>query len=435
MNPKQNSINHDPMHQWATDLFPICRSITGNGVRETLTYLKNLIPDLEIHSIPSGTKVMDWTVPDEWNIEEAYIEDPDGSRIIDFKNHNLHIVNYSEATDAYMSLEELNKHLYSLPDMPEAIPYVTSYYKRRWGFCLTYNQRQTLSAGQYHVVIKSTIKPGELNHAELVIPGRSDQEIFFSTYVCHPSMGNNELSGPVLATAIARWIYNIPNRKYTYRFSFAPETIGAISYISKNIDHLKNKTIAAFNLTCVGDKGNFSFMPSRLGDTLSDRVALHVLRSEAPDFNHYSFLDRGSDERHYCSPGVDLPMVSILRTKYGLFPEYHTSLDNLEFISQKALEGTLEIYQKCIHILENNITWKATKLCEPQLSKRNLYPDINQNKEDYTDSRNTLNFLTYADGNHDLIALSERINLNADSCIILARTLLNAGLIKDNNVK
>lgn len=420
----------DPMYQWAKDLFPICRSITGDGVRETLSYLKQLMPDLKTYGIPSGTKVMDWTIPDEWNIEDAYIEDPDGKRIIDFKDNNLHVVSYSEPIDAHMPLEELKKHLYSLPHMADAIPYVTSYYKRRWGFCLKHKQLEALKEGQYHVVIKSTIKAGQLNHADLVIAGETDQEIFFSTYICHPSMANNELSGPVLATAIARWVSSIPNRKYTYRFSFAPETIGAISYISKNIAHLKDKVIAAFNLTCVGDNGNFSFVPSRLGGTLADKVALHVLKSEAPNFNHYTFLDRGSDERHYCSPGVDLPMVSILRTKYGDYPEYHTSLDNLDFISQEALEGTLNIYKKSIHILENNTKWKVTNLCEPQLSKRKLYPDINQGNIDYTETIHTLNFLTYADGNHDIIDISNRINLDIESCIILANTLFSAGLLE-----
>lgn len=420
-----------PMHQWATDLFPICRSITGKGVRDTFDYLQKLLPDLKVHSIPTGTKVMDWEIPEEWDITEAYIEDPEGNRIIDFKDHNLHVVNYSESVDAYLSLDELNDPLYSIPEQPDAIPYVTSYYKRRWGFCLPHKQREALKQGQYHVVIKSTHQKGVLNYADLVIPGDSEKEIFFSTYICPPSMGNNELSGPVLATAIAQWVSSLPKRKYTYRFSFAPETIGAITYISQNLDTLKDNIVAAFNLTCVGDPGRFSFMPSRHGNTLSDRVVLRVLKERAPDYNHYSFLDRGSDERQYCSPGVDLPMVSIMRTKYALFPEYHTSLDNLDFITQEALEGTLEIHQKCIKILENNIFWKATNLCEPKLSQYNLYPDLNQKKSDFTDARNVLHFLAYADGTHDITSLSDLIGLAPDKCSALADTLHKVGLIKD----
>jgi aminopeptidase-like protein len=418
------------MWDWANDLFPLCRSITGEPVRETLRYFQEIVPDLTIHAVPTGTKVMDWTIPNEWSIEEAYIENSDGEKIIDFKEHNLHILNYSIAVDDIFDLKELEKHIYTLPDMPDAIPYVTSYYKERWGFCMTQNQKDKMKPGKYRAVIKSDFKEGELNYGEIIIPGKIKEEIFISSYICHPSMANNELSGPVLAIALAKWLQSLPNRKYTYRFSLAPETIGAISYISENIDTLTTNVIAAFNLSCVGDNGNFSFMPSRLGETLADRVALNILNHEAPDFNAYSFLERGSDERHYCSPGVNLPMVSIMRTKYGKFSEYHTSLDNMDFISQEALEGTLAIHQKCIMALENNDTWKTVKPCEPFLSKHNLYPDIGLHKTDYTDAVNILNFLAYADGDHDLIAISDRINVKFEDCLTMSQALAKAELIE-----
>jgi aminopeptidase-like protein len=244
-------------------------------------------------------------------------------------------------------------------------------------------------------------------------------------------MANNELSGPVLATAIARWISTIKDRRYTYRFSFAPETIGAITYISKNIDNLKKNVIAAFNLTCVGNPGEFSFMPSRQGETLADKVALTILEKEAPNFKRFTFLDRGSDERQYCSPGVDLPMITIMRTRYGDFPEYHTSLDNLDFITQEALEGTLLMHQKCINLLEQNKTWKTVLPCEPHLSKHNLYPDINKYQSDYSEQVNILNFLAYADGNHNIVDLAQRINIDTDLCLDLANKLFKARLIQE----
>ena len=342
------------MYNWASDLFPINRSITGKGVRDTLKYIKNILPDLKIHEIKSGTKIFDWEIPDEWNIDEAYIEDESGKKIVDFKENNLHVLNYSVPVDMYLNLDELDKHLYSIEDQPDLIPYVTSYYNRRWGFCLTHNKRKSLKNQKFHVVIKSQLNPGFLNYGEIIIPGKSSKEILLSTYVCHPSMANNEVSGPVVTTALAKYISEIKDRRYSYRIIFIPETIGAIAYLKYNFEIMKRNIDAGFILTCVGDNRSYSFMPSRLGKTLTDRIALHIIKEFYPQTINYSFLERGSDERQFCTPLVDLPVVSLMRTKYGKYPEYHTSGDNMTLISEDGLLGGFEINQKCIKALEIN---------------------------------------------------------------------------------
>ena len=249
---KKSSEGRD-MYKWAQDLYPICRSLTGSGVRKTLNYIKDLIPDLTVHAIESGENVFDWQVPLEWNIKDAYIEDEDGHKIIDFNSNNLHVVGYSEPVDLLLDLDDLQKHLHSIPSQPNAIPYITSYYSQNWGFCLTDKQRQSLKKCKYHVFIDSELKNGVLNYADLVIKGQSEEEVFLSTYICHPSMGNNELSGPVVSTALAQWVKALENPYYTYRFVFLPETIGSIVYLSKHLEHLKKNMIAGFNVTCVGD--------------------------------------------------------------------------------------------------------------------------------------------------------------------------------------
>ncbi len=395
-------------HQLAHQLFPICRSLTGPGTRETITVLEGILPELKTHSVASGSTAFDWAVPDEWTIIAAYLEDEAGNRIVDFANNNLHVMGYSEPIDTWLELDALQKHLHSLPDQPDAIPYITSYYSRNWGFCITDDQRKTLNAGKYHAVIKSELKPGVLNYAELILPGETNREVFLSTYICHPSMANNELSGPVVATALALWLMTLGNRKFTYRIIFIPETIGSIVYLSKNLDHMKKHTHAGFNLTCIGDDRAYSYLPSRDGNTLSDRVAKHVLHHIDPEFARYNWLDRGSDERQYCSPGVDLPIATIMRSKYGIYPEYHTSKDDLTFVTPSGLQGGFSALRQAIEILENDFIPKITVLCEPQLGKRGLYPSIST-KGSNNRVRTMMSLISYCDGENSLFDISELV--------------------------
>lgn len=416
------------LHGWAADLFPVNRSLTGEGVRQTLRYLQGLNPELTIHSVPSGTTVFDWSVPPEWNVEEAYLEDEQGNRVIDFADHNLHLVGYSEPVDSWLNLEDLQIRLHSIESEPDAIPYVTSYYRRSWGFCLTDRQRKSLEPGKYHAVIDSRLEKGVLNYGDIVIPGDTTEEVFLSTYVCHPSMANNELSGPVVLSAIAQWLKNLPARRYTYRLVFIPETIGSIVYLSTHLDHLKSNVIAGFNVTCMGDDRCYSYLPSRAGDTLSDRAAQHVLSHIDPDYRSYTWLDRGSDERQYCSPGVDLPIASVMRSKFHAFPEYHTSLDDLSFVTPTGLAGGYEALRQCLYVVENNTIPRATVLCEPQLGKRDMYPATSV-RGSANSSRLFRDILTYADGEHDLLSIAQLLSQPFPSVCVAAETLRNVDLI------
>jgi len=391
-------------------LYPICRSITGNGVRETLSIIKKHIPDMKIFEVPTGTRVFDWTVPKEWNIRDAYVIDPDGNKVIDFQKSNLHVVGYSTPISKTVSLEELQNHLYSIPEQPNAIPYITSYYERRWGFCITEEQRKALKPGDYYVHIDSSMIEGSLTYGEFVLPGKRDEEVFLSTYICHPSLANNELSGPGVTTFISKWLMSLEFRKYTYRIIFIPETIGSIVYLSRNLEAMKKNIIAGFNITCIGDDKSYSYLPSRYGDTLADRVTLHVLKKMKLDFVKYSYLDRGSDERQYCSPGIDLPVVSIMRTKYGQYPEYHTSLDNLKIVTPAGLSGGYKLLKTCIESIENNEKLAVTVLCEPQLGKRGLYPTLSTKIREKI-VEDMMNLIAYCDGKNDLIEIAEIINV------------------------
>lgn len=416
------------MYGWAQDLFPIHRSITGAGVRETLAYLANLLPGLVVHAVPSGTQAFDWTVPDEWTIRDAYIADDAGHKVIDYNKHNLHVVGYSEPVDTWLSLAELDENLYSLPEQPDAIPYITSYYNRHWGFCLPHHQRKALPSGRYHVVIDSDLKPGVLNYADLILPGKEDSEILLSTYICHPSMANNELSGPVVTAALAQWLQSLQNRRFTYRIVFAPETIGAIVYLSNNSERMMQKTAAGFEISCVGDDRAHSFLPSRKGGTLADRVAEQTLKQHGIDYARYSFLDRGADERQYCSALIDLPEVLVMRTKFWSYPEYHTSLDDLSVISPAGLEGAFNILQSCLQALEANYVYKATMPCEPQLGRRGIKPTLNT--KNVVVPRTLMNVLAYADGQTDLLAISEIIGVDMMECAAAAVRLEQEGLLE-----
>lgn len=400
------------MFDFAKILFPICRSITGDGVRQTLQHIQHRIPELKIYEVASGTKAFDWIVPKEWNINDAYVINPSGEKIIDFKKNNLHVVNYSVPVDQEITLEKLQEHLFSLPEQPNAIPYITSYYQERWGFCLTENQRKQLQPGTYKIKIDSILKEGNLTYGEVILPGESKQEIFLSTYICHPSMANNELSGPVVTSYLLKWLKSLEKRKYTYRVIFIPETIGSIVYLSQNLKKMKKNIVAGFNITCIGDDRAYSFLPSRNGETLSDRVARHVLGYIAHNYVTYSFLDRGSDERQYCSPGVDLPIASIMRSKYGCYPEYHTSLDNFDVVTPSGLFGGYEAIRNCLNILEKNEILKVNVYCEPQLGKRGLYPTLST-KTSASTTRDMMNLIAYCDGKKDLLSIAEIIKVPA----------------------
>jgi aminopeptidase-like protein len=416
------------MHDLATELFPICRSLTGEGVRQTFRIIDEDLPGLVIHEVPSGTAALDWTVPDEWNIRGAYLEDSAGNRIIDFAQSNIHVVGYSEPVDVVLSLDELQAHLHSDPEHTNAIPYVTSYYNRTWGFCLTQDQRDSLQPGNYRAVIDSTLAPGSLTYGELVIPGDCDEEVFVSTYICHPSLANNELSGPVVAIALARWIASLPSRKYTYRFVFAPETIGAITYISRNLEHLRANVVAAFNLTCIGDEGDYSYMQSRLGNLPIDRIASRVVATR-PKPVTYSYLARGSDERQYCMPGVDLPMISIMRTKYGSYPQYHTNLDNLDFVTPAGLQGGLDLVRDCLTEFEHSTYYQATVLGEPQLGRRGLYHSMHARTVADVILLRT-HVLAYADGMHSVSDMAELFERTQDEVQAVVDELLEHGLLE-----
>lgn len=389
-------------------MFPICRSLTGDGVRRTLQILKRELPELEVTEVPSGTKCFDWTVPDEWNIRGGHIIDPSGRKIVDFADNNLHVVGYSVPVDREISREDLDQHLHSNPDLPAHIPYVTSYYHRRWGFCVPHDLRTRMGPGTYRVKIDSTLGPGHLTYGELRLPGRTREEVLLSTYICHPSLANNEISGPVIAAALAQWLASLKQRRLSYRILFIPETIGSIVYLSRHLDELKERVVAGYMITCVGDDKAYSFLPSREGNTLADEMARHVLKHMVGDYQTYSFAyDRGSDERQYCAPGVDLPVATIARSLYAQYPEYHTSADNLQFISPAGLAGAYTAIQRCLAALDAHGYPRTGVLCEPHLGPRGLYPHTSGAGTYDVNHWDIQNLVAYADGSRSLLEIAE----------------------------
>jgi aminopeptidase-like protein len=391
-------------------LWPICRSITGDGLRESFKILQELMP-LELTEVPSGTEVHDWTIPQEWNIKDAYIVTPQGKRVAEFRVNNLHVLNYSEPINAKVSFEELAAHVYTLPEMPTAIPYVTSYYERRWGFCMAHEEFEKLpKEGTYQVVIDSELKNGSLTYGQVVLPGNTSREVVISSYLCHPSMANNELSGPLVMAMLYQQLAALENRKFTYRFVLAPETIGVIAFLSHYGPRLMEHCEAGWVLTCCGDSGPVHFKKSRRGNSLTDRISKHVLNSLPITWNELEFSVGGSDERQYCSPGYNLPIGSFMRTPYQKYPEYHTSLDNVDFISFAAMEESVELMFQIILGMEMNETYRnKIRFGEPQLGKRGLYPNaVMPNTDKREIVHNMMHFLNWAEGELDLLDIAEK---------------------------
>ena len=416
------------MYGLMSELFPICRSITGNGVRDTLKIISKHVP-LEIHEVATGTRVFDWTIPKEWNIHDAYIIDPTGKKIIDFKNSNLHVVSYSTPIHKKIPLSELKPHIHTLPDMPDVIPYLTSYYHEDWGFCMSHKDFENLQDGEYEIRIDSTLENGSLTYGEFFKKGESEDEFLITCYICHPSMCNDNLSGTVLATFLAKYLEQIKT-KFSFRFLFIPETIGAITWLSKNekkIHNIKYGLVA----TCLGDSGSLTYKKTRNGNNEIDIVAKYVLDHSGENYSIVDFFPSGSDERQFCSPAFDLPVGSLVRTMYGKFPEYHTSADNLNFVKAENLGDTFSKYSQIIFILENNEKYlNLNPKCEPQLGKRGLYRNLGSQKN--SDSRELAIFwiLNQSDGKNSLLDIAIKSNLGFEILKQVADDLLKHNLIK-----
>lgn len=409
-------------------LYPICRSITGNGVRETLQIIKEHIP-IEIHEVPSGTRAFDWTVPKEWNIRDAYIKDPRGKKIVDFKKSNLHVLSYSIPINKKLPLNELKEHLFTLPDHPDWIPYRTSYYKENWGFCISHKQFEGLEEGTYEVVIDSDLKDGSLTYGELYIKGELEDEILLSTYVCHPSLCNDNLSGPALLTLLAKEL--IPAKpRYSYRFLFIPETIGAITWLSLNEARVRNIKHGLV-VTCVGDKGRLTYKRSRNGSASIDRAVEKVLAESGSAYEVVDFFPWGSDERQFCSPAFNLPVGSLMRTPYNKFAEYHTSADSPSLMDQASLADSFEKYATIIQVLENNCTYMTQNpKCEPQLGKRGMYSLIGGRSDGIITEAAIFWVLNLSDGSQSLLDIAIRSGMGFEQIKHAADALHQKGLLK-----
>ncbi len=413
------------MHALIAELYPLCRSITGDGVRETLRRLQAFVP-LEQHEVPTGTAVLDWTVPKEWNIRDAYVKNSRGERIVDFRRSNLHVLNYSVPVHRTVSLQELKAHCFSLPDHPDWIPYRTSYYKEAWGFCLPHRQLEALVEGEYEVRIDSTLAPGHLTYGELVLPGETTEEILISCHICHPSLCNDNLSGVVVATFLARRLQEAAApRRHTYRFLFIPGTIGSITWLARNEDvvpHIQHGLV----LASVGDPGHLHYKRSRRGDAVIDQAVAHVLRHSSRPFALANFTPYGYDERQYCSPGYDLAVGCLSRTPFAQYAEYHTSADNLDFVRPEALGDSLATVLAVFAVLEGNKTYVSRNpKGEPQLGRRGLYGAIGGPSEERVDEMAMLWVLNLSDGRHTLLDIAERSGL-AFSAVQRAANLLLA---------
>ena len=417
----------EKMYALATELFPICRSITGNGVRQTLEILQRIIP-LEIQEVPTGTPVFDWEVPKEWNVQEAWVKDPAGKKIIDFSQHNLHLLNYSVPIRRSMSLSELRPHLYTLPDQPDLIPYRTSYYQENWGFCLPHRQYEQLEEGNYEVCIDSSLEAGHLTYGECFIPGQTDEEVLFSAHVCHPSLANDNLSGMSLLAYLGQWLSRRQNR-YSYRLLFIPGTIGSITWLALNeakTVNIKHGIVASL----LGDAGNFTYKKSRRGDTEIDQVVAQVLQESGHPHAIIDFFPYGYDERQFCSPGFDLAVGNLTRSQFGKYPEYHTSGDNLDLIQPQYLEASFSIYQGVAEMLEQNRRYlNQNPKCEPQLGKRGLYEAIGGQSDQKELQMAMLWVLNLSDGQHSLLDISRRAGIPFSQIQRISQILSKKGLL------
>ena len=430
--PKEVSKSEDlgkEIYNFMVELYPICRSITGEGVRETLRAIRKRIP-LEMHEVPSGTKVFDWTVPQEWNVSDAYIMNQEGKRVVDFKAHNLHLMSYSSPVRKKMPLAELRPHLFTLPDHPEWIPYRTSYYKENWGFCLRHTDLERLPDDEYDVVIDSSLQPGSLTYGECYVPGEISDEILVSCHVCHPSMCNDNLSGITVAVKLAETIA-MRQRRYSYRFLFIPGTIGSITWLAQNeqtVSRIKHGIV----LTGVGDEGNITYKKSRQGNAEIDRAMAHVLRHSGETSTIIDFFPYGYDERQYCSPGFDLPVGCFMRAPHGQYPEYHSSADNLGFVKTESL---VQSYGRCLEVLEllegNRAYMNQNPKCEPQLGRRGLYRAVAGQQEKQWTELALFWVLNASDGHHTLLDIAERADLPFRKIQSAADALLEVGLLKE----
>ena len=422
------------IYLFAKKIISFPRSLSGRGTLNTLKEIKKILPKIKIKKFQTGEKVFDWKIPYEWNVKDAYLITPEGKKICDYKKNSLHLIGYSVPIDKKISKKELEKNLFSIPNLPNAIPYVTSYYKRKWGFCISHKERKKLKKGLYRAVIKSKLTKGHLVYGEIIIKGKTKKEILLSTYICHPEMANNETSGIAVLTYLTKWIKS-KKRNFTYRILFLPETIGSIAYLNKNNKILKKNVVAGYVITCVGDNNKFSYIPSRQGNTLSDHVAKKKLNLLDKKFKSYSWLDRGSDERQYCSPGVDLPICSITKSKYGSYKEYHTSLDKLgNIVTSKGLNESYTFYKSCINFIERefskNFLFPIIKtFCEPFLSRLNLYPTTStintKNKV-----QDLLNVISYCDGKNSISQITDLCQIKRYQVIKILKVLKKNKLIK-----
>jgi aminopeptidase-like protein len=417
------------LHALAAEMYPICRSITGEGIRRTLKMIQDRIP-LQISEVATGTPVFDWTVPKEWNIQDAYIKEKDSSRrVVDFKKCNLHVLNYSTPIHATMPLNKLEAHLFTLPDRPDWVPYRTSYYKEDWGFCLSHNQMLALKDGDYEVCIDSTLQDGHLTYGECYLPGSSTEEVLISCHACHPSLANDNLSGLTVATTLAEFLMG-RNLRYSYRFVFIPGTIGAITWLAQNRENV-NRIKHGLVLTGIGNAANFHYKKSRRGDAEIDRAAAHILSQFNKSAQVLEFSPYGYDERQYCSPGFNLPVGCLMRSVWGTFPEYHTSADNLNFIHEEQLAESLRVCTGIIDVLENNRSYcNLNPYCEPQLGKRNLYRSTG-GESIGVEINARLWVLNFSDGKHSLLDIAERSGLPFSTIYRAAEILQTGGLLSE----